>query len=103
MKKIQECTKEEREIIYQKVLNENKGKALSQEKINYLVYKEIKKVYQAKIDELQNEKLNTKKKKIKDIRSELQTMIDIYNKNAPLYKRVYQLKIREVEFETVDY
>lgn len=67
MKKIQECTKEEREIIYQKVLNENKGKALSQEKINYLVYKEIKKVYQTKIEELQNKKLNTKKKKIKNL------------------------------------
>ena len=39
------------------------------------------------------------KKKIKNIRSELQEMLDTYNKNAPVYKRVYKLKIREVEFE----
>lgn len=39
------------------------------------------------------------KKKIKDIQSELQGIIDAYNKEAPLYKRVFKLKIREVEFE----
>ena len=39
------------------------------------------------------------KKKIKDIQSELQGMIDEYNKNAPLYKRIFKLKVREVEFE----
>lgn len=39
------------------------------------------------------------KKKIKDMQSELQGMIDEYNKEAPLYKRVFKLKIREVEFE----
>ena len=39
------------------------------------------------------------KKKIKDIQIALQEVIDIYNKNAPLYKRVFKLKIREVEFE----
>ena len=40
-----------------------------------------------------------KKKKIKDIGSELQGVIDSYNKEAPLYKRVFKLKVREVEFE----
>ena len=39
------------------------------------------------------------KKKIKDMQSELQGIIDEYNKEAPLYKRVIKLKIREVEFE----
>lgn len=39
------------------------------------------------------------KKKIKDIQSELQAMIDAYNKNAPLYKRIFKLKVRETEFE----
>lgn len=40
-----------------------------------------------------------KKKKIKDIREGLQQLIDEYNKQAPLYKRIYALQIREVEFE----
>ena len=39
------------------------------------------------------------KKKIKDIQGELQKLIDAYNKNAPSYKRVFKLKVREVEFE----
>ncbi|MGN0350836.1 MAG: AMP-binding protein [Roseburia sp.] len=39
------------------------------------------------------------KKKIKDIQGELQKMIDAYNNNAPLYKRVFKLKVRETEFE----
>ena len=39
------------------------------------------------------------KKKIKDIQGELQKVIDAYNKNVPTYKRVFKLKIREVEFE----
>lgn len=39
------------------------------------------------------------KKKIKDIKAELQKIIDEYNKDAPLYKRVFKLKIRKVEFE----
>ena len=39
------------------------------------------------------------KKKIKDIQNELQAMIDDYNKNAPLYKRIFKLKVRETEFE----
>ena len=40
-----------------------------------------------------------KKKKIKDIQSELQKIIDEYNKNVPSYKKVYSLKVRETEFE----
>lgn len=40
-----------------------------------------------------------KKKKIKDLQSELQKIIDEYNKNVPSYKKVYSLKVRETEFE----
>ncbi len=39
------------------------------------------------------------KKKIKDMQGELQKIIDAYNKTAPLYKRVFKLKVRETEFE----
>ena len=39
------------------------------------------------------------KKKIKDMQKELQEIIDAYNKTVPLYKRIFQLKIREKEFE----
>ena len=39
------------------------------------------------------------KKKIKDIQGELQKIIDAYNQGAPLYKRVFKLKVRETEFE----
>lgn len=39
------------------------------------------------------------KKKIKDMQSTLQGIIDEYNQNAPLYKRIFKLKVREVEFE----
>ena len=39
------------------------------------------------------------KKKIKDMQSTLQEIIDAYNKKAPLYKRIVKLKIRETEFE----
>lgn len=39
------------------------------------------------------------KKKIKDVPAELQKIVDEYNKEAPLYKRIFKLKVREVEFE----
>lgn len=39
------------------------------------------------------------KKKIKDLQAQLQALIDDYNKTAPLYKRVFKLKVRDVEFE----
>ncbi len=39
------------------------------------------------------------KKRIKDLEGELQKIIDEYNKTAPLYKRVFKLKVRDVEFE----
>lgn len=39
------------------------------------------------------------KKRIKDLQAELQNVIDDYNKTAPLYKRVFKLKVREAEFE----
>ena len=38
-------------------------------------------------------------KRIKDLEGELQKIIDEYNKTAPLYKRVFKLKVRDVEFE----
>ena len=39
------------------------------------------------------------KKKIKDVQGKLQEVIDQYNKEAPLYKRVFKLTVRETEFE----
>ena len=39
------------------------------------------------------------KKKIKDLQSALQEIIDEYNSKAPLYKRIVRLKVRDVEFE----
>ena len=36
---------------------------------------------------------------IADIRPALQALIDEYNVNAPAYKRIYSLKVRESEFE----
>ena len=38
------------------------------------------------------------KKKIKDVPGQLQAAIDAYNEGAPLYKRVYRLKVRDTEF-----
>ncbi len=40
-----------------------------------------------------------RKKKIKNLQNELQGIIDMYNHNVPLYKRIFKLKIRETEFE----
>ena len=40
-----------------------------------------------------------KKKHIHDIRERLQKVIDDYNQSAPIYKRIYSLKVRETEFE----
>ncbi len=39
------------------------------------------------------------KKKIKDLQAQQLSLIDDYNKTAPLYKRVFKLKVRDVEFE----
>lgn len=39
------------------------------------------------------------KKEITDIKAALQELIDAYNKEAPAYKKVYSLKVRETEFE----
>ena len=39
------------------------------------------------------------KKKIKDMGAALQDIIDEYNKTAPLYKRIYKLKVRDTEFD----
>lgn len=39
------------------------------------------------------------KKKIKDMKAALQEIIDKYNDEAPLYKRIYGLIVREEEFE----
>ena len=40
-----------------------------------------------------------KKKRIKNVEEELQKVIDAYNQEAPAYKRVYKLKVRERKFE----
>lgn len=40
-----------------------------------------------------------RKKKIRDMEAALQDIVDDYNKNAPTYKRVARLKIRDTEFE----
>ena len=39
------------------------------------------------------------KKRIKDLQAALQKIIDDYNSKAPLYKRIFSLKVRETEFE----
>lgn len=39
------------------------------------------------------------KKRIKDVPAELQKIIDEYNSAAPLYKRIFKLKVRDTEFE----
>lgn len=39
-----------------------------------------------------------KKKKIGDVQSALQEMIDTYNQGAPAYKKIYRLKVRDTEF-----
>ena len=39
------------------------------------------------------------KKKITDITSALQQIMDEYNQNAPSYKKVYSIKVRKTEFE----
>lgn len=40
-----------------------------------------------------------KKKHIKDIQGKLQEIIDEYNREAPVYKRIHSLIVRETEFE----
>ena len=40
-----------------------------------------------------------KKKKIKNVEEALQKILDDYNAGAPLYKRIYRLKVRDTEFE----
>ena len=40
-----------------------------------------------------------KKNGIENIRDYLQNVVDTYNKNAPVYKRVYHIKERTTEFE----
>lgn len=40
-----------------------------------------------------------KKKRIKDIRESLQQIIDEYNKETPVYKRIHSLIVRENEFD----
>lgn len=40
-----------------------------------------------------------KKKRIKDIRAELQSIIDSFNEKLPMYKRIHSLIVRETEFD----
>ncbi len=39
-----------------------------------------------------------KKKRIRDVKSALQEVIDTYNQGAPAYKKIYRLKVRDTEF-----
>lgn len=39
------------------------------------------------------------KKRMKDVPAQLQKIIDEYNSAAPLYKRIFKLKVRDTEFE----
>ena len=39
-----------------------------------------------------------KKKRIHEVQSALQEVIDAYNQGAPAYKKVYRLKVRDTEF-----
>ncbi len=39
------------------------------------------------------------KKKIKDVESEIRKIVDAYNEQAPLYKRVTGVKLRDTEFD----
>lgn len=39
-----------------------------------------------------------KKKRIRDVQSALQEVIDAYNQGSPAYKKVYRLKVRDTEF-----
>ena len=40
-----------------------------------------------------------KKKRIKDVRAALQEIVDEYNKEVPVYKRIHSLIVRETEFD----
>lgn len=40
-----------------------------------------------------------KKKHVKDVEGKLQALIDDFNKDMPVYKRIYSLIVRETEFE----
>ena len=43
--------------------------------------------------------VEAKKKKITDMQSEMQKIVDAYNKDVPTYKRIVRIKLRDVEFE----
>ena len=40
-----------------------------------------------------------KKKHVKDVKGELQSLIDEFNRDIPVYKRIHSLVVRETEFE----
>ncbi len=42
---------------------------------------------------------HAKKKRIKDVRAALQEIVDEYNKEVPIYKRIHSLIVRETEFD----
>ena len=42
---------------------------------------------------------HAKKKRIKDVRAALQEIVDEYNKEVPVYKRIHSLIVRETEFD----
>ncbi len=64
--------------------------------VKEIIVRETEKVIQA---EIFPDYEYAKKKHIKDIPAALQEIIDAYNKEAPVYKRVLDIKVRETEFE----
>ena len=40
-----------------------------------------------------------KKKHVKDVEGKLQELVDDFNKDMPVYKRIYSLIVRETELE----
>ena len=108
MKKIKENTKEERDDILHKVLEENKGEAKSNEKINYLVFKETKDVYKEKLIEMKNPKpsfIHANKNNFND--KDLSNQIDLLEREgimnspenlAPLTIENKKIKAKEEQY-----
>lgn len=64
--------------------------------VKEIIVRETDKVIQA---EIFPDYEYAKKKHIRDIQAKLQEIIDEYNKTAPVYKRILDLVVREIEFE----
>ncbi len=82
------------------------GENVSPEEIENQIYKAdlVKEIIVSEKDKIIQAEIfpdydYAKKKRIKDIQTSLQEIIDEYNKTAPVYKRVLGLVVRETEFE----